>query len=288
MPPSRNITFEELSQFFHLPINQVAKELGVCATILKKICRRNGIPRWPHRKIKSIDKMIANLEMNLAKNPNEKEEIHQEVQLLRGKKVEILQNPTVISPVNTLKAPTVQLKKSKQQKAMHALESFKYGTPDISTYDLSPHPPSPTRDRINDLFVLLNESHAPSMPSKPATPPQVISPSTSPLVISAASTLSDLSTVATAVTTPNKEVNKETPMMSGPSYPFTTPAPRPVAAQLDYTRSLPAFTFSGETERPAVVLRSSCSQYALPSASQSSSLPAWFLEEKNRVFGTNM
>ena len=51
MPPSKNISFDELSKFFHLPINQVAKELGVCATILKKICRKNGIPRWPHRKV---------------------------------------------------------------------------------------------------------------------------------------------------------------------------------------------------------------------------------------------
>ena len=54
MPPSKNISFDELSRYFHLPINQVAKELGVCATILKKICRRNGIPRWPHRKVGAV------------------------------------------------------------------------------------------------------------------------------------------------------------------------------------------------------------------------------------------
>ena len=53
MPPSKNISFDELSKYFHLPINQVAKELGVCATILKKLCRKNGIPRWPHRKVYS-------------------------------------------------------------------------------------------------------------------------------------------------------------------------------------------------------------------------------------------
>jgi len=97
MPPSKNITFEELSKFFHLPINQVAKELGVCATILKKICRRNGIPRWPHRKIKSLDKMTSNLEMNLAKNPHEREEITREIEALRGKKKEIMNNPNVLS-----------------------------------------------------------------------------------------------------------------------------------------------------------------------------------------------
>jgi len=96
MPPSKNISFDELSKYFHLPINQVAKELGVCATILKKICRRNGIPRWPHRKIKSLDKMIFNLNMNLEKNPTEKEDILREIELLKSKKLEIMKNPDVL------------------------------------------------------------------------------------------------------------------------------------------------------------------------------------------------
>eukprot|EP01114_Cavostelium_apophysatum_P008710 TRINITY_DN2143_c0_g1_i1.p1 TRINITY_DN2143_c0_g1~~TRINITY_DN2143_c0_g1_i1.p1 ORF type:complete len:358 (-),score=99.97 TRINITY_DN2143_c0_g1_i1:202-1275(-) len=97
MPPSKNISFDELSKYFHLPINQVAKELGVCATILKKICRRNGIPRWPHRKIKSLDKMIGNLEVNLAKNPQEKDDITREIDTLKSKRTEILNNPDILS-----------------------------------------------------------------------------------------------------------------------------------------------------------------------------------------------
>jgi hypothetical protein len=44
-------TREELAKYFHLPIAEAAKELGVCATVLKKICRKNGISRWPHRKV---------------------------------------------------------------------------------------------------------------------------------------------------------------------------------------------------------------------------------------------
>lgn len=51
MPLAQTIGLETLSKYFHLPINDVAKELGVCATVLKKICRKNGIPRWPHRKV---------------------------------------------------------------------------------------------------------------------------------------------------------------------------------------------------------------------------------------------
>jgi hypothetical protein len=50
-PTQHGIGFEELAEYFHLPITQVSKELGVCATVLKKICRKNGIPRWPHRKV---------------------------------------------------------------------------------------------------------------------------------------------------------------------------------------------------------------------------------------------
>ena len=48
---SAHIDYAVLQQHFHLPISQVAKELGVCATVLKKLCRQHGIPRWPHRKV---------------------------------------------------------------------------------------------------------------------------------------------------------------------------------------------------------------------------------------------
>ena len=54
MPLAHSIRKEQLEQYFHLPINEVAKKLGVCATVFKKICRRNGVPRWPHRKVCSL------------------------------------------------------------------------------------------------------------------------------------------------------------------------------------------------------------------------------------------
>jgi len=132
MPPSKNICFDELAKYFHLPINQVAKELGVCATILKKICRRNGIPRWPHRKIKSLDKMIANLEVNLSKNPNEREEINHEVELLRKKKTEIMKNPNILVSKNSrnhskqgLSATMKKTKEQKQQNEVYTVNNSK-------------------------------------------------------------------------------------------------------------------------------------------------------------------
>lgn len=91
------ITFEQLTKYFHLPINDVAKELGICATMLKKICRKNGIPRWPHRKIKSLNKMIENLEASLQNNASEAEEcIRQEINILKNKKSLIMKNPSIL------------------------------------------------------------------------------------------------------------------------------------------------------------------------------------------------
>ncbi|PKA55621.1 Protein RKD5 [Apostasia shenzhenica] len=42
---------EDLANYFHLPIAEAARELRICSTALKKICRRHGMARWPHRKV---------------------------------------------------------------------------------------------------------------------------------------------------------------------------------------------------------------------------------------------
>jgi len=61
---SKAISFEDLSSNFHLPINDVAKKLGMCVTVLKQRCRENGISRWPYRKVRKLDKLISVLEVN--------------------------------------------------------------------------------------------------------------------------------------------------------------------------------------------------------------------------------
>lgn len=45
------LTFQELSKYFEMPFFKVCKRVNVCETILKKLCRKLGIPRWPHRKV---------------------------------------------------------------------------------------------------------------------------------------------------------------------------------------------------------------------------------------------
>lgn len=60
---SKALTIDDLRSFFHLPIVEVAKQLGTCTTALKKICRKNKIMKWPYRQIRSITKSIQSLEM---------------------------------------------------------------------------------------------------------------------------------------------------------------------------------------------------------------------------------
>ncbi|KAF7080397.1 hypothetical protein CFC21_084488 [Triticum aestivum] len=56
-----SLTFELVSQFFCMPIHEAARELGVGMTLLKKRCRELGIRRWPARKVRSLQKVIADV-----------------------------------------------------------------------------------------------------------------------------------------------------------------------------------------------------------------------------------
>ena len=58
---TQKIQLEDLRQYFDMPIVEVAKRFGICTTLLKKICRKSGIRRWPHRQIRSISKSIDGL-----------------------------------------------------------------------------------------------------------------------------------------------------------------------------------------------------------------------------------
>lgn len=53
-PAAKAITLEQLRQYFHLPIVQVSNELGICTTLLKKICRKHKIHRWPYRQVSAM------------------------------------------------------------------------------------------------------------------------------------------------------------------------------------------------------------------------------------------
>ena len=95
MTTDNQLTIEELSNYFHLPINEVSQELGVCTTVLKKLCRSNGISRWPHRKIKSIDGMITALKELADTKPEDLDSLLQYIDTFQQKREYIIQHPNV-------------------------------------------------------------------------------------------------------------------------------------------------------------------------------------------------
>ncbi|KAK7253022.1 hypothetical protein RIF29_37402 [Crotalaria pallida] len=56
------ITLPDLAKYFDMPIVEASKNLNVGLTVLKRKCREFGIRRWPHRKLKSLDNLIHDLQ----------------------------------------------------------------------------------------------------------------------------------------------------------------------------------------------------------------------------------
>jgi len=97
MYAKENIPFDTLKKYFHLPLDNVANEFGLCITILKRICRNEGIPRWPHRKLESLDNAIHSWE----KNEDHKDPLFLKYKQdcileLKKKKQEIMDHPAVL------------------------------------------------------------------------------------------------------------------------------------------------------------------------------------------------
>ena len=57
------ITLSDLAKNFGVPITEASRNLNLGLTVLKRKCREFGIHRWPHRKIKSIDGLIRDLQV---------------------------------------------------------------------------------------------------------------------------------------------------------------------------------------------------------------------------------
>ncbi|KAL8063144.1 hypothetical protein ABFX02_01G008700 [Erythranthe guttata] len=83
---------KDVAGYFHLPINVASKQLKICASALKGICRKGGLSRWPHRKIKSIKSSISKKKQSLNSNDaNERARASIEIQQLQTELANIYQ-----------------------------------------------------------------------------------------------------------------------------------------------------------------------------------------------------
>ncbi|CDP06158.1 unnamed protein product [Coffea canephora] len=118
LPITKSLTFDQVSKFFSLPLSDAADTLGVCPSVLKKICHENGLVRWPHRKFLS-GKSIEQIKEDAARAKNKQlNEVPKDagqgsdalanstVSLLAGTGTE-LQNKTTSSVAEVSKAQSV-------------------------------------------------------------------------------------------------------------------------------------------------------------------------------------
>ncbi|KAK9142225.1 hypothetical protein Syun_011625 [Stephania yunnanensis] len=87
------LKLSDLEAYFHLPIEVAAKKLAICPTVLKKICRKYGMPRWPYRKeqIKSVDRQILSLKVSLREKKGEENAlVRAKIETLKQEREQIL------------------------------------------------------------------------------------------------------------------------------------------------------------------------------------------------------
>ncbi|KAG6584591.1 putative RWP-RK domain-containing protein [Phytophthora cinnamomi] len=132
---SKSITLDMLRPHFEKPLAEVANIFGICMTLMKKICRKNGVPRWPHRQIRGLRKSIWSIEKALrcCESEAQRRSYNDHLQKQRSKLLTILKGPASpsskaafelvlsepCSPMGDVATPTVADKAQVVSPAVH-------------------------------------------------------------------------------------------------------------------------------------------------------------------------
>lgn len=151
---TKQISLDELRAHFDRPIIEVAKKFGICITLMKKICRRNGIKRWPHRQIRSLTKSIAALEAAmLSANETEQERYQDQIMNLRRRRESVIANPNKFSMAQILgdQQYAVQNKEdASRSRPPSPIRADGATSSGLSTLKSRSNPASPNLSKLND------------------------------------------------------------------------------------------------------------------------------------------
>ncbi|GIL80952.1 hypothetical protein Vretimale_9341 [Volvox reticuliferus] len=66
-------TLTQIREFYHLPVEEASEQLGVNKSKLKRLCRENGVSRWPQRKLQSLVALRQHIQGDDRLLPQERE-----------------------------------------------------------------------------------------------------------------------------------------------------------------------------------------------------------------------
>jgi hypothetical protein len=96
---TKPLLYEELAKYFNMAADQAAERLGLCMSAIKKVCRRHGIIRWPHRKLLSANKSLALIDSKMMEadhTPQSQSILRDEAITVLVSKLRVMLNPTYL------------------------------------------------------------------------------------------------------------------------------------------------------------------------------------------------
>ncbi|CAN0279259.1 unnamed protein product [Discosporangium mesarthrocarpum] len=93
---SKRVNRAVLETYFDRPLDEAGRALGVSTTIVKRLCRKMGISRWPYRQICSVNKAMSKTRrmIEAAKNPQNLRKLKVKMRWLEDQMQHLFADPT--------------------------------------------------------------------------------------------------------------------------------------------------------------------------------------------------